>query len=135
MADYEPGVTVKIELFRDGKTLTVSAVLGEFPEAGSIARGEPKSLAMLRLLLALAGRLPGLRASPSRVEQLLVHLLYLAGLALLAWPAAVVVGRSEAIGFDTLLAVPLTLAALSTLLLVWSVRARSIPPEDGSSRT
>ena len=43
VAGYEPGEVVKVELFRNGKTLSKDVTLGEFPNASSVAvRSQPE---------------------------------------------------------------------------------------------
>ena len=41
VAGYEPGEEVEVELFRNGKMMTVDVVLGEFPNAGAAVRSMP----------------------------------------------------------------------------------------------
>jgi len=87
-------------------------------------------MVMLRLLLRSIGPLSSSRAEPSALERWLVHALYLAGLALLAWPVSVARGDRPVVGVEDLIAAPLAVTVAALGLLFWSARTRAVPRAD-----
>ncbi len=88
-----------------------------------------KANMLVRFLRTQWDSLPRLQAQPTPTELGLVHVMYWASLALLAWPAVQLLGRPLNIGMDRVLAVPIAISITCTVLLAWSVRGRDMAPE------